>query len=108
MGLRKVDVKYGDYGVFGFDTRLRRIRRKRVRALMQFNGYKSFTFTIYNLSTTENGQHPHGGAEDGDLIDGPDDAQQANLNTAPVMGEWSTDVRTPTLPPLDESLTLLD
>ncbi|KAJ1352706.1 hypothetical protein KIN20_009108 [Parelaphostrongylus tenuis] len=42
-----------------------------------------------NLST------PDGGAEDGGLIDGPDGAQQANLNTAPVTGEWTTNVRHP-------------
>ncbi|KAJ1346810.1 hypothetical protein KIN20_001711 [Parelaphostrongylus tenuis] len=50
-----------------------------------------------NLST------PDSGAEDGDLIDGSDDAQQVYLKTAPVMGEWTTDVRTPTLLPFDES-----
>ncbi|KAJ1372929.1 hypothetical protein KIN20_035241 [Parelaphostrongylus tenuis] len=34
-----------------------------------------------------------GGAEDGGVIDCPDDAQQANLDIAAVMGEWTTDVR---------------
>ncbi|KAJ1356280.1 hypothetical protein KIN20_013961 [Parelaphostrongylus tenuis] len=32
---------------------------------------------------------PDGGAEDGGLVDGPDDAQLAHLSTAPVMG-WHT------------------
>ncbi|KAJ1355290.1 hypothetical protein KIN20_012628 [Parelaphostrongylus tenuis] len=40
-----------------------------------------------NLST------PDGGAEDGGEIDGADHAQQANLDIAAVMGEWTADVR---------------
>ncbi|KAJ1346833.1 hypothetical protein KIN20_001736 [Parelaphostrongylus tenuis] len=55
--------------------------------------------TESNLST------PDGGAEDGGLVDGPDDAQLAHLSTAPVMGEWTMDVRAPTSLLLNESLT---
>ncbi|KAJ1357543.1 hypothetical protein KIN20_015714 [Parelaphostrongylus tenuis] len=51
-----------------------------------------------NLSTLDVAEHR-------DLIDGSVDAQQANLNTAPVMGEWTKDVRAPTLLPFDDSST---
>ncbi|KAJ1357136.1 hypothetical protein KIN20_015196 [Parelaphostrongylus tenuis] len=63
------------------------------------SGEESDAIMKRNLNT------PNSGVEDGGAINGPDDAQQANLNIAPVMGEWTTDLRTPTLLTSDESLT---
>ncbi|KAJ1368788.1 hypothetical protein KIN20_030076 [Parelaphostrongylus tenuis] len=48
---------------------------------------------------------PDGGAVGGCVIDGPDDAQQANMSAAPVIGEWITDMRTSILLPFDEGST---
>ncbi|KAJ1368405.1 hypothetical protein KIN20_029529 [Parelaphostrongylus tenuis] len=63
------------------------------------SGEESDAIMKRNLNT------PNGGVEDGGVINGQDDAQQANLNIAPVMGECTTDLRTPTLLTSDESLT---